>query len=83
MQLRKLFSFALAGLIMQNAAFSQVGTLNLINLPPSPDAAALGKFVEAPVGSYSRIPSVNIPLYELDVNELKVPGICGPYCKRT
>ena len=41
--------------------------------PPSPTVAALMKYVETPVGTYTGIPSVNIPLYEIKVRDITVP----------
>lgn len=42
-------------------------------IPHSPNAAALGKFTETPVGTYTGIPSVNIPLYEIHSGKLSLP----------
>lgn len=39
-------------------------------IPHSPNAAALGKFTETPVGTYTGIPSINIPLYEIHSGKL-------------
>lgn len=53
--------------------YSQVGTLGEVQQPIKPDAAALGKYVEMPVGYYSGIPEISIPLYELKTKNLGVP----------
>jgi len=42
-------------------------------IPPSPEAAALGKFGEIPVGKYSGIPNINIPLHTLQSRVISVP----------
>jgi hypothetical protein len=42
-------------------------------IPPSPEAAALGKFGDIPVGKYSGIPNINIPLYTLKSRDISVP----------
>lgn len=42
-------------------------------IPPSPNAAALGKFGDIPVGNYTGIPSVNIPLYEMKMGKFTLP----------
>lgn len=55
------------------AGFAQVGLLNSIQQPLSPNAAALGKFVEIPVGSFTGTPEINIPLYEFKSNSFTVP----------
>jgi hypothetical protein len=39
----------------------------------SPDAAALGKYGEYPVGLYTGIPGINIPFYEINCGRIKVP----------
>jgi len=39
----------------------------------SPNAASLGKFGELPVGYYTGIPSINVPLYEINTGGIKVP----------
>jgi hypothetical protein len=51
--------------------------LSLDNLrtvaPPSPNASSLGKFGEWPVGLYTGLPSINLPIYELKGRGLSVP----------
>ena len=42
-------------------------------IPPSPTAAALGKYGDVPVGLYTGIPSINIPLYEINDGPLNLP----------
>ncbi|GAA0891202.1 hypothetical protein GCM10009122_08810 [Fulvivirga kasyanovii] len=44
-----------------------------VNIPPPPDAAALGKYGEIPVGTYTGIPSINIPLYNVEGRHLSLP----------
>jgi YD repeat-containing protein len=39
----------------------------------SPNAASLGKFGEIPVGYYTGIPSIGVPLYEINTGGLKLP----------
>ncbi|HXB07431.1 MAG TPA: DUF5977 domain-containing protein [Puia sp.] len=39
----------------------------------SPNAAALGKYGEIPVGYYTGIPSISIPLYEIKTGSLDLP----------
>ena len=67
-----LFCF-LFSLIFDPAVFAQVGLLNSVQQPLSPNAAALGKFVEMPVGSFNGTPEINIPLYEFNSNSFTVP----------
>jgi YD repeat-containing protein len=42
-------------------------------IPPSPNASALGKYGEVPVGYYTGIPSISVPLASLRSRELNVP----------
>ncbi|MBO9632281.1 MAG: hypothetical protein J7578_04130 [Chitinophagaceae bacterium] len=42
-------------------------------IPPSPEASALGKYVSIPVGLYTGVPDITIPLYELKSGDLSLP----------
>ncbi|HEY4291342.1 MAG TPA: hypothetical protein VGN00_29780 [Puia sp.] len=42
-------------------------------IPASPNAAALGKYGEIPVGEYTGIPNITVPVYTLKSRELEVP----------
>lgn len=42
-------------------------------IPPSPDAAALGKYGSIPVGLHTGIPNINIPIYTIRAGMLEVP----------
>ena len=42
-------------------------------IPPSPNAASLGKYAEIPVSYYSGLPTVSIPLYEIEEKDISVP----------
>src|SRR3954469_18365644 len=42
-------------------------------IPPSPDASALGKYAEYPVGLYTGTLPLNIPLYTVKDGSLEVP----------
>lgn len=53
--------------------FAQAGTISTIPQVLSPDAAALGKFVEVPVSNYSGLPKIDIPIYEFKVKDQVVP----------
>jgi YD repeat-containing protein len=41
--------------------------------PPSPNAMSLGKYGDIPVGLYTGIPNINIPLYTIKVGEYTLP----------
>lgn len=40
---------------------------------PSPNAASLSVYGEVPVGYYTGVPDINIPLYELELDGMKFP----------
>ncbi len=42
-------------------------------VPPSPNAAALGKYGNIPVGLYTGVPNISIPLYEVEEGNLSLP----------
>ncbi|HEY4654092.1 MAG TPA: hypothetical protein VIH22_06240, partial [Cyclobacteriaceae bacterium] len=42
-------------------------------IPPSPDAASLGKYGGTPVGLHTGIPNISIPLYTIKTSRLEVP----------
>ena len=42
-------------------------------LPPSPNTASLGKYGEVPVGLYTGIPQISIPLTSIQDGSLSVP----------
>jgi len=42
-------------------------------IPPSPEAAGLGKYGDIPVSAYTGIPSISIPIYTIDSRGLQVP----------
>ncbi|MBN9385776.1 MAG: hypothetical protein J0H74_33785, partial [Chitinophagaceae bacterium] len=42
-------------------------------IPPSPTAAALGKYGDIPVGLYTGTPQIGIPLYTLKEGDIQVP----------
>ncbi|MEM1136157.1 MAG: hypothetical protein AAGI07_09980, partial [Bacteroidota bacterium] len=44
-----------------------------IVIPPSPDAAALGEYGDIPVGLYTGIPNINIPLYTIQDKDINIP----------
>ncbi len=55
--------------------FSQATIDTKLNtvIPPSPNAAALGKFTETPVSTYTGTANVSIPIYEINEGRIKVP----------
>jgi hypothetical protein len=54
--------------------FAQTSSNELPNIiPPSPNAANLGKFIEIPVGTYTGIPQIDIPIWSIDQGKIKLP----------
>lgn len=58
---------------LPGAVIAQVGTVSAVPQVVSPDAAALGKFVEVPVSNYSGLPEIGIPIYSLNAKGMNVP----------
>ena len=40
---------------------------------PSAEVASLEKYIDMPVGTFTGIPDINIPIYEINANGIKVP----------
>lgn len=54
--------------------YSQNQDIAFPNLTPlSPNAAEFAKYTDCPVSYYTGTPNINIPLYEIDVDGLKLP----------
>jgi hypothetical protein len=72
----KLFrSLIVFSVLAVNNAFAQSPPKDLMNsiVPPSPNAAALGKYGEVPVSLYTGVANISIPIYELKGNDISVP----------
>jgi hypothetical protein len=46
---------------------------NVVSVPPSPNAAALGKYGEVPVNKVSGIPDISLPILGLSEGGINVP----------
>lgn len=42
-------------------------------IPPAPEAASIGKYVDMPVSAYTGLPKIEVPVYELKSYELSLP----------
>ncbi|SKC85126.1 YD repeat-containing protein [Ohtaekwangia koreensis] len=42
-------------------------------IPPSPNAAALAKYGNIPISTYTGLPNVAVPIYEIRARDIKVP----------
>lgn len=67
--------FYLVAILLLGSRFvsGQVGSLTQVANPHSPDATALGRFVEMPVGHYTGLPDISIPIYNLEAKGMQVP----------
>jgi YD repeat-containing protein len=68
---------ALVGLMMPGLYAQQASAV----IPPSPEAAALGKYGDVPVGEYTGTISPSVPLYEIKSRDITVP-ITADYFSR-
>ena len=57
--------------------YSQSGAYVPKVIPPSPDAASLGKFGEFPVGKYTGSASISIPIYTISSGGIEIPISLG------
>lgn len=69
---RIFFSALLLGGIIQGHA-QNMGNYVPNYVPPSPDASALGKYVDHPVSTFTGVTSVKIPLFEIKCGRITVP----------
>lgn len=44
-----------------------------VSIPLSPTSASLGKFFQEPVGTYTGIPRINIPLWDIKFGGIRIP----------
>ena len=66
--------FLLVVLIKYNQISAQSYSSIIDNLTPqSPSAFQFLKYTKMPVNDYTGIPDITVPLYEIDVDEVKVP----------
>ncbi len=76
MSKRILFFCIVTILLERDISYAQVDA-NLDQLrtviPPSPNTSSLGKFGEWPVGLFTGIPSINIPIYEVKGRSIAIP----------
>lgn len=66
-----LFSF----LITTSISFSQTSSYvdNLNFSPTTPEVSALGKFIETPVGFFTGVPNISIPITEISSGDVSIP----------
>ncbi|MFI5163413.1 MAG: hypothetical protein ACHQHN_19190 [Sphingobacteriales bacterium] len=75
----KTFFIIAAQITFSTCVFAQGGTSYISSdaqkslLPHSPDAEALGKFGDLPVGLYTGIPNISIPIYQIKLKGLTIP----------
>lgn len=59
--------------VIINAQMATVSTDAPLFVPPSPTASSLAMFADYPVSHYTGVPSINIPIYEINVDDYKLP----------
>ena len=42
-------------------------------IPPSPNATSFNKFIDIPVGHYTGVPNISVPIYTLSLPQLNLP----------
>jgi len=68
------FLLVISTLLLFLTSFSQNGSDQLLKVvPPSPNVASLGKYGDVPVGLYTGVPNISIPLYEIKDGSLDLP----------
>jgi hypothetical protein len=70
--------FHIIACIYSVAAFSQAGSPNTMPtisnpIPLAPNAASFAKYGEIPVGLYTGIPSISVPIYTIQSGSLQLP----------
>ena len=56
-----------------NPLQAQEDQLSINVIPPSPEAAALGKYGDIPVSTYTGLPSIGVPLYTINSKDIQIP----------
>lgn len=54
-------------------AVAQDNAYNIVKIPPSPNASALGKYGDVPVDKSNGLTNISIPIYEIQIGRIKVP----------
>lgn len=66
-------------LLCSTSVYSQTGLPNINSvpkielLPPTPQAASLGKYGQVPVSYQTGVPNISIPIYEIKLNDFSFP----------
>lgn len=80
--LRKIFLLITINIIIFHSVYSQsdnnlleIASITNYNnvIPSSPNAASLGKYGDIPVSMYTGVPSINIPIFEMNSKITSVP----------
>jgi RHS Repeat len=56
----------------KDKGFTADGNLLATLIPPTPEAAALGKFGNTPVATYTGIPNISVPIYQIQQKDLSL-----------
>ncbi len=69
---KKIFLFSVF-IVLHLISLCQNNIENPRAIPPSPEAANLGKYAQIPVGLFTGTPEISIPIYDIDLNRFKLP----------
>lgn len=71
---KQIFLTIMIGLLIANVTKGQIDKFNTIDLHPvSPTAFQFLKYTEMPVSEYTGIPNINVPFYQVNVDEVSIP----------
>lgn len=76
MSFKKVLSGLFILMLVYSVSFCQVSNQALPTpqpIPPSPNAASLGKYGEIPVSMYTGIPDISVPLWQINEGDIKLP----------
>ncbi|MCI5057086.1 MAG: hypothetical protein MRY83_13315, partial [Flavobacteriales bacterium] len=71
--LKNLSAIAIAILAICGQAYSQFDNYLKDKVPPTPNAASLGKYGEIPVSKHTGTPEIKIPVYDFVAGDLSLP----------
>jgi len=64
----KIYKIIILLIICHHSVCAQV-----VNQPMPPEISSLAKYSEIPVGNYTGVPNVSVPVYEIKVRDLSIP----------
>jgi len=71
--MKKVLPFLIVWLFTQRVSAQTSSVISETTPKPAPNAAALGKYVDYPIGFYTGTPSISVPLFDINDGAAKVP----------